>query len=377
MKTPRPIFLALGLFAFVAAAWAADAPKKNDDPLVGIWRGFHTVGGMGYQHRIEVRKQGSTYAGVGILWSGLSEEQAIGAARGIKPAGEIPARALCVQQTYAVMKDGDKLTFAGTNAAGLFKSTKYNCDIFSGKLDPAGAFAGEAADSKKKEGTFQLANEQLLKTPLPLQIEKGKTVDMSCVDGGNYHYKVYLPKSYDPGKSWPLLVNFSPGGNADPLNTDAAEEAGWIMAGLTESKNGPYGPICENRDAALFDCWRRFNVDWKRVYFSGFSGGARASATTCCVYPGMCAGLILIGAANGEGNPPKNVPIFYIAGKTDMNLAEVKAAYDGSKRAGRKTDFIEHPGGHEWGRAEDHKAAIKWLQQQFDAGAKKPDPAKK
>jgi len=123
-------------------------------------------------------------------------------------------------------------------------------------------------------------------------------------------------------------------------------------------------------------CGRRFKVDWKHVYFSGFSGGARASSSSGQAFPGMCAGLILIGASYaGQVPPPKDQAIFYLTGQTDMNKNEVTGAYEKAKAAGRKCQFILHPGGHEWGRPEDHEAAIRWLVQET-GGTKEPEKKK-
>ena len=358
-----------------AEAAKKDAARKPGDPLVGFWRGFHTSGGGGYQHRLEIRKQGNAYGGVGLVWVMLGEEQAMNAGRG-KLTGEISPKACCVVQTYAIKLEGDTITFKGINAQNMHNGGRYVCDIFSGRLTADGVAAGEAADAKRKEGYFELAREDVLKQPLPLTMEKGQAHDIPCVDGGKYHYRVYIPKKYDPARPWPLLMNFSPGGGGQPLNTDAADEVGWLMVGLTESQNGPVEPECENRDAVLFDVWRRFNVDWKRIYFSGLSGGARAASFAAVTYPGFCAGAILIGAAYGDGIPIKTIPIFYICGQTDMNHGEVTGAYETAKRAGRKANLIVHPGGHDWGRAEDHVAAIRWLEEQ-SAPKKPPEPAKK
>ncbi len=355
----------------MTSAFAADPAKPAD--LSGVWRGTHTSGGACYQHYIKVQRAGAGYAGQGLTWFALTEEQAQAAARGQKPAAENPT-AMCVSQQFAIKLDGETITFAGVSVQSLHNGGKYSPDVFSGKLSAANVVTGKAADAKKTDGIFSLYKEGALAKPLPLELEKGKTHSLGCVDGGDYHYTVYIPKNYDPEKPTPILINFNPGGGGEPLSPKMAEETGWIMAGLTESKNGPWGPIVENRDAALFDLRRRFNVDMKHVYFSGLSGGARASATSGVTFPGICAGLILIGAANGNGTPPKDQPIFYIAGQTDMNKGEVESTYEKALKAGRKCKLIIHPGGHDWGRAEDHEAAIKWLAEL--AGPAKP-PAKK
>jgi len=366
------LWIAILASTFAMAAQAADPAKTVD--LSGIWRGSHTSDRVGYQHFIRVQKSGAGFSGQGLSWFALTEEQAQGATRGQRPVPDYPG-ALCVSQQFAIKVDGDTVTFTGVSAQSLLNGAKYSPDVFSGKLSTANVIAGDASDGKKATGIFRLWKDGALAKPLPLDLEKGKTQNVPCVDGGNYHYSVYIPKSYDPEKATPVLINFNPGGNGEPLSTKMAEETGWIMAGLTEAKNGPWGPIMENRDAALFDLRRRFNIDMKHVYFSGHSGGARSAASSGVTYPGICAGLILIGAANGNGTPPKDQPIFYIAGQTDMNKGEVESTYDKALKSGRKCKLIIHPGGHDWGRPEDHEAAIRFLAE-MNAPAKTADKKK-
>jgi predicted esterase len=353
---------------------AAGDAGKPADLMSGVWHGTLTAGGTACQMFIRVQGSGQAFGGQGIVWHGLTEDQAQAAARGQKPQAEVPGW-LCVVQQFAIKLDGDTATFQGTAVQSLFGGTKYRPDVFVGKLTPPGVIAGNASDAKKSEGLFRLYKEGALAKPLPLDVAKEKAAQLGCVDGGKYHYTVYVPKSYTPEKATPLLINFNPGGNGQPLSTKMAEETGWIMAGLTESQNGPTEPISENRDAALFDLRRRFNIDMKHVYFSGLSGGARASAASGQAYPGICAGLILIGAAYAQGAPPKDQAIFYLTGQTDMNKGEVSGAYEKAKSAGRKCQLVVHPGGHDWGRAEDHEAAIRWLAQET-LGAKAPDKKK-
>jgi len=58
---------------------------------------------------------------------------------------------------------------------------------------------------------------------------------------------------------------------------DAAERYGYIVLGSNNSRNGPWKPESEAADAMLQDAQKRFAVDLKRIYFAGFSGGARVA----------------------------------------------------------------------------------------------------
>ncbi|MGD0091816.1 MAG: hypothetical protein ABSE73_18030 [Planctomycetota bacterium] len=366
--------LLVALASFLANCVAGETAKLGD-LMPGKWHGVQSINGVAIQHCILIQRGGAGFAGQGVTWYGLSEEQALAASRGQKPQTEVKG-AVCVLQQFAIKLEGDTVTFQGISVQNLFNGAKYKANNLVGKLSPPGVAADDNPDEKKGEGLFRFWKDEALAKPVPLDLEKGKTHQLGCLDGPKYHYSCYVPKKYDPEKPAPVLINFSPGGNAEPLSTKMAEETGWIMAGLTESKNGPFEPICQNRDAVLFDLRRRFRVDMKHVYFSGLSGGARASSASGEAYPGICAGLILIGAAYTQaGPPPKDEAIFYLTGQTDMNKGEVTGAYEKAKASGRKCQYVLHPGGHDWGRAEDHEAAIRWLAQET-AGAKEAEKKK-
>jgi dienelactone hydrolase len=305
---------------------------------------------------------------MGITFFALTEDQAKAVLAGQpKPPGIMPT-SMAVQQQFLVTLDGETVTFKGIAARGATPKDKYNPDTFSGKLVPPGFVCGAASDTKQAEGIFRLWKEGAPEAARPAPMASGKTEKLACLDDANFHYTCYLPKSYDPVKPTPVLMNFSPGGDADPLSTKAAEEVGWISVGLTESKNGPIQPSNENRDAVLFDLRRRLNVDWKRVYFAGLSGGARAASWAGGSYPGMCAGMILIGGDYtpnfGNGAPPKDQAVVFIAGQGDPAKSLMETAHRNNLRVGRKSELIVHPGGHDWGRTQDHEAAIRWLEKE-------------
>ena len=363
----------LALLACLAGgAGAADAPVE----LEGRWRGVHTTGGRAFHDIIRVRKSGGAYTARGLVFFGVSEEQAILATKGTKPRSTVPG-AMVVLQLYAVRLTDGTLTFRGTKATSLFGGRGgYAPDTFSATLTPPGAIAGEAADARGTQATFQLAHEDAVARPLPLELAKGKTHQLACLDTARYHYTCHIPRSYDPETPAPVLVNCSPGGRAKPLSTKMGDELGWIMVGLTESKNGPIQPSCENRDAVLFDLRRRFNVHPRRLYFSGFSGGARMASWSGVAYPEWCAGVICIGAGYLQVPPPLHQPVFFIVGKTDMNNAEVTKLHPAEARKGRKTKLVIHPGGHSWGRKEDHEQAVRWLDALYQGADGRERPRK-
>jgi predicted esterase len=355
---PRRIILAIGIFLV-----ARPAVGGAEVEVAGRWRGVVTMKGFAYHHLVKVKKTGRGFAAKALVWAGLTESQALAAARGRKPAVSDKAFAFALLQAYDVAFGDDVLAFSGGKVKHLFRVLgNYETFTFSGKVEPPGILTAAARDAAGETGTVQLWKDGALDRPLPLGLKRGVVHKLACRHTERYHYTCYLPESYDHSTPTPVLVNFSPGGNGKPLSTKMAGELGWIMVGLTESKNGPIQPSAENRDAVLLDIRRRFNVHPRRLYFSGCSGGARMAAWSARSYPQWCAGAICIAAGFLQSRPPPHQAVFFIAGESDFNKDEVTKLHAAEKRKGRRTRLVIHPGGHNWGRAQDHEAAIRWLE---------------
>ena len=370
MKRAGTAFL-LSILALSPLARGGEAEAAKLEELVpGAWYGYHATGGGVYRHYFQIRKwqkQGDKqiFMGAGIVWFALPDEVAIGCTKGRQIRGNWMPKSCLYAQNFVVTLEGSKLTLKGQNARRVFRGGKYVPDTFVAELKPPGLLVGEKETEHVGHETFLFIREELLKKPLPLDLEKGKVLrNLTPLAGGKYHYSLYIPKSYDPAKPAPLLLNCSPGGGAPPLSPRMAEKHGWIMAGLSESRNGPLQPSVENIAATLFDLRRRFNLDTGRSYFSGFSGGARLASWCAYTFPGAARGLICMGAGYYPGNRgrlPEKCAVFFIVGKTDSNHKEVTGLFPREKTR-RKAEMIIHPGGHSWGRKEDQEKAIEWLE---------------
>src|SRR5260221_5407309 len=90
---------------------------------------------------------------------------------------------------------------------------------------------------------------------------------------------------------------------------DSAERYGYIVLGSNNSRNGTWKIESEAADAMLQDAQQRFNVDLKRIYFAGFSGGARV-ASQLAHFCKCAAGVLLSGAGFSQhSSPPKETAI--------------------------------------------------------------------
>jgi poly(3-hydroxybutyrate) depolymerase len=379
MRTLILIGLLISWFATHLAAGDSKEAKPAD-PLVGTWRGYLSQDNQVWQYMIVIRGKGPSFSGSALGWRGLPEDLGMSGRAGPQPK-EYPA-GCSYGQTLRIERDGTKVLLQGADLKKLIQGAgDLRPDAFELTEVEPGLLVGQLArtkDGKSIPSQVLLCSTARWEKPSLPPPPVGATTAITCV-GTSYHYRVYVPKAYDPAKPMPLVMHFSPGGNAAPLSTQLAEEFGWIMVGLTEAKNGPWDPIGQNRDAALMDLRQRLAVDWRRVVFAGDSGGARASARSQVMFPDLCAGLLMSIAGYEQGEPPeKRVPVFFITGDTDFNLQEILACHEHSKGMGRDTELLRHNGGHTNGGPKNIEAALRWLHDHLGPyGAKTPAPVKK
>lgn len=356
-----------------------EAPVPLENRIEGKWKGFILLNNSTYHVSVTLSRFGTKWRGSAVLMSQIPASGAQGVS-----SKHIEAReALAARSTFDVIVTNNVMSWSRysttVTARGSGQPATWDLPPFTGTLSAPGLWVGNSPRTNMV-GACWLAREPLFRIHPPLTLPKGKVLRMTCSDP-RLHYTLYIPKSYDPAVPAPLLINDNPGRNASPLSPKAAEQFGWVMAGLTESGNTGKSSLewTGNNDAVIFDLMRILNLDTRRFYFSGLSGGARRSAYRGVEFQDYCAGLICIGAGYlyyDDGtylDPPKTLPIFFIVGQTDMNHDEVvKTMMEPNHKRGRATELIIHPGGHTWGRPEDHEAAIAWLEARWKTAHPKP-----
>jgi len=182
-------------------------------------------------------------------------------------------------------------------------------------------------------------------------IPKGRVVErVVCSGSQSQSYALYLPAAYSREHAWPILYCLDPGARGRaPVERfhEAAEKAGFIVAGSNNSHNGSVDIAREAIHWLLTDTHERFAIDDSRTYAAGFSGGARLALAWAG--NGHIAGVIACGA--GFGDPiPKDVAfrVYATAGVDDFNYDEVDAMSRELSRRGVAQRFAEFAGGHEW-----------------------------
>jgi dienelactone hydrolase len=176
-------------------------------------------------------------------------------------------------------------------------------------------------------------------------------VDPVAVDGNPAQsYALYLPSTYTPGHAWPILYCLDPGARGRvPVErfAQAAEKAGFIVAGSNNCRNGPTEPEREAIRWLLTDTHARLAIDDARIYVAGMSGGARVALAWA--QNGSIAGVIACAA--GFGNElPKQIPfrLYATAGVDDFNHDELFLNSLELARRGIAHRFVEFDGGHDW-----------------------------
>ncbi len=178
-------------------------------------------------------------------------------------------------------------------------------------------------------------------------------------------YALYVPTNYVPERSWPMIYVFDPGANGSrplELMKEAAETYGYLLAGSNNSRNGAWNIESEAAQEMWNDTHQWLSIDDRRVYFAGFSGGARVSAQLeqkC-----NCArGVFLSGAGFPTNTPPsrKSVfPVFAMAGLSDFNYGELTELDAQLESLGFRHFFQRFDGGHSWAPPSVWQQAMAW-----------------
>jgi len=160
----------------------------------------------------------------------------------------------------------------------------------------------------------------------------------SCAAKPDQSYALYLPSHYTSDKRWPIIYAFDPDGRGNvpvELMKDAAERYGYIVVGSNNSRNGSWKVEAESGQAMWDDTHARLAIDDRRVYFAGFSGGARVAsllAQRC-----KCAAGVLLDGAGFAGAPPSrdaSFAVFAAVGTFDFNYPELSDLDEKLEQAG-------------------------------------------
>jgi predicted esterase len=200
----------------------------------------------------------------------------------------------------------------------------------------------------------------------PLALPTGVLIPRQvCAAKPDQSYALYLPSHYAPDKPWPIMYAFDPDGRGSvpvELMKDAAERYGYIVVGSNNSRNGSWKVETEAAQAMLEDTHARFAIDDRRLYFAGFSGGARVAsllAQRC-----KCAAGVLLNGAGFAGAAPSSDAVFAVfaaVGSFDFNYPELSSLDEKLEQAGFPHILRHFDGPHQWAPPEMMDEALGWF----------------
>jgi len=196
--------------------------------------------------------------------------------------------------------------------------------------------------------------------------------DVKCAKDPSQSYTLYLPSNYASDRAWPVILGFDPGSrgrNAVDRYQAAAEKYGYIVAGSNNSRNGS----TETGHAAAAmgnDVFSRFNVDPKRIYTAGMSGGARVAFSVA--FSSMkIAGVFASSAGYPDAKSRTTVPfpVFATAGTEDFNHLEMRQL-DRDLTSPHYLAIFQGP--HVWLSSELALTGVEWMEIQAMKSGIKP-----
>lgn len=234
--------------------------------------------------------------------------------------------------------------------------------------------AGELPPFTAGKSTVQFAKLPQQAEPLELKMRMHSVEAPAAIDLGKEKFQIIVPAAYKHSEKWGVFVWISPG-DAPGIPAD------WEPV-LAARKLLFVGAFKSGNPRNVFDRFRlavaantgmreRFNVDGRRVYVSGFSGGGRVASMLGVAYADMFSGAMPFMGVNFHEDIPagggKTFHASYIpdaevlaigkkacryvlmTGEKDFNRAGTKAVFeDGYKKDGfANVIYLEAPGvGH-------------------------------
>ena len=203
----------------------------------------------------------------------------------------------------------------------------------------------------------------------PIEIRPGVLVpEVAAKEEPGQTYALYLPSAYDPGRKWPALYAFDPMARGSvPIECyrEAAEEHGFIVVASNVSRNGPMAPSLRAGIAVIRDSALRFSIDERRLYATGFSGGARVACALAHGLGGSIAAVVGSGAGFPQDlRPSADTPFAFCGtiGDEDFNWTEMNQLERTLESLGKPHRLLRFHGGHVWPPNDVARRAVEWLE---------------
>lgn len=201
---------------------------------------------------------------------------------------------------------------------------------------------------------------------------------LQCVSDPTQTYSLYLPSTYDPSKSWPVLLVFDPRGRsvvAAELFLGAAEEFGWIVVSSNDTRSDTDMEVNRRAVNALWpEIHNRYPIDTRRVYAAGFSGTAFLALRIGAETGGLAGALLAGGRYFEEQVAGVDFPVFGTVGALDFNNREMRMLHARLTDDGIRNRLEIFEGGHAWMPVDLARSGVVWMNlQAMRDGSMPPD----
>lgn len=199
-------------------------------------------------------------------------------------------------------------------------------------------------------------------TPVPdaVEIGPGKLADpVVCAADPELSYALYLPTSYDPDRTWPVVFLFDSEGRGAELTERFRRGADLYGFALVASNDTAHDTPWEINQRVvrilLADAFRHVAIDSSRLHFAGFSGTARLAWSAAIGFRDAVTGVLLMGGTTPGSELPAEAPpfpVFAITATEDFNHDEAVRFDAELERLGAKTPTVHRlevfEGANEW-----------------------------
>ncbi len=186
--------------------------------------------------------------------------------------------------------------------------------------------------------------------------------EIKCDQLPEWSYYIYLPPNFNLTRKWPVLFIMSPGGGR-PKTAEryikGARKNGWILAVSKQSKNG-FARSMTAVMAMIEDVQAKHPVDERRMYSSGFSGGARMAFSVAEILKDIpMAGVLPCGAGGLGVKLSRKTVIYGICGSNCFNRWDMACTMKEIKNKTSQLWFFA--GAHKWANEPELLDGINWL----------------
>ena len=204
--------------------------------------------------------------------------------------------------------------------------------------------------------------------PLP----RGQIVEqVACANSPKHTYALYLPSTYRPDRTWPVVYAFDSKGNgkeiAERLRA-GAEKYGWVVVSSYDSSNTiPMEENFQTMRALWADTHSRLALDDRRIYGLGFSGLVRFVCMLENTVPGSLAGILGMNGGFPLGYGPSRetaFPFYFTVGDKDFSYYELLDLDARLASLGFPHHLEIFDGSHQWPPEELFTRGIAWMELQ-------------